>query len=59
LGTTDDELKEVMALAMTEGATKIRIQQESTLALLLVKEDLQASVENENKAVVPKEACST
>jgi hypothetical protein len=57
LGTTDEELKEVMALAMTVGATKVRIQQESALASLLEKGDSQVSVENETSA--PEEACAT
>ncbi|WP_435051689.1 carboxymuconolactone decarboxylase family protein [Desulfoferrobacter suflitae] len=32
LGATEDQLKETMAIAMTVGATKIRILQESALA---------------------------
>jgi hypothetical protein len=35
LEVTDAELKEAMAIAMTVGATKIRILQESALASLL------------------------
>lgn len=48
-----------MALAMTVGATKIRLQQESGLASLLEGGDPEASVEKENEASVPEEACST
>lgn len=59
LGTTDEELKEAMALAMTVGATKIRIQQESALTSLLKGDDLEASAQKENEASAAEEACST
>ncbi len=59
LGTTDEELKEVMALAMTVSATKIRIQQESALTSLMKSEDTKNSIQKGNMDVAPEEACST
>ena len=59
MGTTDEELKEVMALAMTVSATKIRIQQESALTSLMKSEDTKNSIQKGNMDVAPEEACST
>jgi len=57
LEVTDAELKEAMAIAMTVGATKIRILQESALASLS-KEG--SSIQGSGKLKSPSEpkACS-
>ena len=58
-GATDEELEETMALAMTVGATKIRILQEKTLVSLNGKRNEQFLAEKENEAPASDEACST
>jgi len=57
LEVTDAELKEAMAIAMTVGATKIRILQESALASLS-KEGSSIQGSEKPKTPLEPETCS-
>jgi hypothetical protein len=57
LEATDAELKEAMAIAMTVGATKIRILQESALASLSKEGSLTQGTEKP-KSPSESETCS-
>ncbi len=59
LGATEQELNEVLALAMSVGATKIRIQQENALASLDKGDDPEITGSNEIEPATPERACST
>jgi len=48
-----------MAIAMTIGATKIRILQESTLAAMLDKKTVDPQPQQEKSASTLQESCST
>jgi hypothetical protein len=57
LEATDEELKEVIAIAMTVGATKIKILQESALASLS-KEESSIQGAEKPKSLSEAETCS-
>ena len=48
-----------MALAMTVGATKIRILQEGALAAMQEGEAPEAATQEQDEGVTPEKACST
>jgi hypothetical protein len=52
-------LKETMAVAMTVGATKIRILQESALASMPEKKAGEPVPQKEEAAASARESCST
>jgi transcription initiation factor IIE alpha subunit len=58
LEVTDEELKEAMAIAMTVGATKIKILQESALASLTKKRPSQIQGTGEENTPSDSEVCS-
>jgi hypothetical protein len=57
LGATGEELQETMAIAMTVGATKIKILQENALASLPGKKPEETKIGNEEKS--GQESCFT
>jgi hypothetical protein len=57
LGATDEEMQETMAIAMTVGATKIKVLQENALVSLLGKKPEETNPANEEKS--RQESCFT
>lgn len=59
LGATDEELKEVMALAMSIGATKIKMLHESSLASLFEETSSEPSVKKQEERPPVQQSGST